>query len=300
MISAALYLALVATVVEIRVDGGDGCVKAQTIRDRLETLLPGADSIVDYQAALFVGGDRKKMWLELHDPRGAVLGRRSLDASLSCPALTEEAAVVLAAWVAEIPYVHSVEVPELSEVSSSGRSSAETHEGSGALLSVAPLVSIVTSGPVSGGAFMEASLRVREAGTRATVGAFAILPRTQGLGTGQYAWMRAAVEIGVLEPIVRGSALSLEARAAFILAMLTTRGHGFSDNRRTFDADPALSLGLRLTGPQLFGATSLWLEVRMLGWLRAQSVWVDGLASEPKLPRIEALSGIGISWGDPR
>jgi hypothetical protein len=299
MIFLAFSLGMVATAIEIRTVGTDGCPETQAVEARLKMILSPSNSNGDYVAWFVADRDHGMIRLELRDPLRTVLGSHSLDASLPCRALTEEAAVVLAAWIAEIPSVLSLDAPpEPSGSALSERPPTELPKGSGPGISVAPLVSIIPSGPVAAGSFAELSLRVDEGGTRASIGTFVVLPRNQDLGSGHYDWMRTGAQIGLLWPIIQGSAALLEARIAIISALLTVRGHGYAETRRTYDLDPAASLGLRLTGPEILGSVSVWLEVSAVGWFRPELVVIDGLSSQAKLPRLEILNALGVSWGD--
>jgi hypothetical protein len=88
----------------------------------------------------------------------------------------------------------------------------------------------------------------------------------------------------------------LEARIGLALTALAISGSALGEASGGITLDPGALVGLRvgLAG----GPAVSWLEIAATAWPRRQTVYVRGGGSAD-LPRLEALLGVGLSWGRP-
>ncbi len=116
------------------------------------------------------------------------------------------------------------------------------------------------------------------------------------LGSGQAAWTRPAIELGLgyrlpLSDLPRWSVLL---HAAVLPALLYSQGNGFEQSYSTFSFDVALGGGVQI-GRQI-GRFRPFLQVLLLGWLRPQAFLAnDGSLLSASPPRFETLLGIGFT-----
>ena len=119
---------------------------------------------------------------------------------------------------------------------------------------------------------------------------------TQSLDPGSASWRRIGVAAGILYHQSWGS-LSLDEALDLVPALLLVRGNNYSEARSTQTWDLGLAAGIRL-GLAL-GRLEPWIELGGTDWLLAQFVEVTGISQQKTLPRFEVQVGAGLAvrWG---
>ena len=128
------------------------------------------------------------------------------------------------------------------------------------------------------------------------IGARAVGARNRPLGPGVNRWQRTSVVIG---PEVRLSPgrIQVDLFAEMLLAILTVRGLGYARNQQEIDADPGVGAGAKAS--MRFGSWVPFLGVSAAGWLRNQTIRVEGLTQTDNLPRFEIFFTAGLDWRIP-
>jgi hypothetical protein len=113
------------------------------------------------------------------------------------------------------------------------------------------------------------------------------------LGPGQVQFRRVASEAGVAWS--RGH---LRLDGAGVVSLLLVDGKGYTPNQQTSGISLGASAGARLAWS--IGRLSPWLELRGVGWLQAQRIFVTdsgtGAHNERALPRGELQLGAGLAF----
>jgi hypothetical protein len=90
----------------------------------------------------------------------------------------------------------------------------------------------------------------------------------------------------------------LDGELGGVAALTYAWGQGYATNQS--DWSPTWGLGAGIRAGILWGRTRLWLDLRVVRWLREQSVQIDpvttGTATAANLPSWDAQAAIGISY----
>jgi hypothetical protein len=278
----------------VEVEGATACPSPAEVARRLGPLLPDLPSgdrssdAPGHRARLAnVDGTLE---VELFGPADEALGTRRLTGGDSCAGLADAAAVVIAAWEAELQPV----APPALSLGPALRASRARWEVAGGFAASLALggAPVVAPGGIVEGSF--AARRWRGLAVRAAVvgeGA-----RDLALGPGAVSWTR-ALAVGV------GPRYRLVARAARfdfhvepLVAWVHVAGAGFPTDLGADGVDAGIGGGVRAS--LQLGPSAFWVGVSAAAWLRRQRVHVDVLNLDGELPRFELDFGAGVALGD--
>jgi hypothetical protein len=295
-ISIAWYWAAAMTVQGVAV-----CPRPDEVARALDPLLSSSDrDAIDASAELVPEGPSVR--LRLLRPDGKLLSEKLLVAEPSCAAMAETAAVILAAWAAQL----HTDVPYAFETPARVEKTAEQPQpvlvaklpapvpatlpwagtfGAGLLASFQP----TTFAPA-----LAIDVRARRAdsswgGKLALVGTGA---HQQSLTPGSATWRRIGAAIGILRH-QSWRRLSLDEGIDLNPALLFVQGNGYDQARSTQTWDLGTTAAVRLG--LAWGRVEPWLELGATAWLRPQVIDVTGIAEQKRLPRFEAQAGVGIA-----
>jgi hypothetical protein len=111
---------------------------------------------------------------------------------------------------------------------------------------------------------------------------------------GRVGWTRPALSLGARLRLSR-TAFRFDLSADVVAALLVLGSDGFGPPTHSYDFDPGLDAGVRF-GYRL-GSTMPFVDVRLVGWLRQQTVLVSGLGTRYDLPRIDLWMSAGLAFG---
>lgn len=283
------------------VQGESVCPRPDEVARALDSLLsPGDRGAIHGRAELVPDGPSVR--LRLMRPDGTLLSEKQLSAEPSCAAMAETAAVVLAAWAAQLqadmPYVFEMPLrvgkqaaPEQPMVAAASPSPAPAARpwngtvGAGLFASFQP----ATIAPA-----LAIDVRARRADSSwgGKLALFGTGAHVQSLDPGNATWRRIGASAGILHQQSWRS-LSLDEVLALVPALLFVQGSDYTEahSTRTWDlgAETRVRLGLAV------GRVEPWIEVGATGWFRSQVIEVTGIAQQKTLPRFEAQAGAGIA-----
>ena len=276
------------------------CPSAPEVVSRLTGLLSGNSPVASGAAHIRVQGGQ--MVLELAG-EGEPAASRILPAEADCHSRAQAAALVIAAWLDNMPadsQVQTESFPALAIEPSSLRAPvsveslpAQTRFSLGA----AAFASIDAQGP---GAVLSA-----EAAWKRLAGRFGLatnlslpLPRETNVGQGKARWWRRVLALALRAPLTQGAWI-LDAGVGPVFGLLVVAGSGFDQNRTDVAVSWGATAGLRLAHRSR-SKWAPWAELRTFLWPATQHIRNEVQGSAPKLadlPRIEVQLGLGCSFG---
>ena len=276
------------------------CPSAPEVVSRLTGLLSGNSPGTSGAAHIRVQAGQ--MVVELAG-EGEPAASRILPAEADCHSRAQAAALVIAAWLDNMPadsQVQTESVPALAIEPSSLRAPvsveslpAQTRFSLGA----AAFASIDAQGP---GAVLSA-----EAAWKRLAGRFGLatnlslpLPRETNVGQGKARWWRPVLALALRAPLTQGAWI-LDAAVGPVLGLLVVAGSGFDQNRTDLAVSWGATAGLRLAHRSR-SKWAYWAELRTFLWPATQHIRNEVQGSAPKLadlPRIEVQLGLGCSFG---
>jgi hypothetical protein len=278
-VSGVLFLAVVGAV-EIVANGT--CPSDGDVAERLRALVPEAAG--ERETAKLSSGD-KGLLVELSDANGAPLWQRWLQPA-PCADLAQAAAVVIAAWEAELRTRAASEV-KLPAPRPPRRTGFE--------IDAAFLGSLAQGNALAAGGAIEIAVGEKRSHFLGRLELAGFQTRDLPLTTaGHVSWTRAWLALGPLFRF-RPGRFVLDLHAEGLLALLYFGGVGFTTTQSGYDVDVGLGAGIR--GAVRAGPMRFFLGVGLAGWLRQQTVQISGGASNV-IPRIEGLLTIGIGGGN--
>ena len=270
------------TVGAVDLVGSGDCPAEADVAAQLGALLPG-EAGAGGRARLVPDG--RALRIELTDGSGAQVVRRVEGGS--CPELAGAAAVVIAAWQADLregaPLAVRLQPPRM-------RRSVGFELSAGFVASLA-------GSDFAPGAEVAAALGPRRSHFRGRVGAWATGLRTVALGPGRASYTRAGLALGP-QFRFRPGRFRLDLHADAVCALLYVAGAGFSTTDNGYDVEPGLAAGAR-AAVRLGGGAFVYAGATVVGWLREQQVLVTGgQAAHSTLPRLEVLLTAGLAFGN--
>jgi hypothetical protein len=116
------------------------------------------------------------------------------------------------------------------------------------------------------------------------------------LGSGAVRWRRL---IGGVGPQMRftssGRAVTLDLHIDALLAAVSASGTGFSVNRSAGSVDAGVAAGARLFWG-IGRSVQPWLALSLAGWLRQEVAYNEPGGASVKLPRVEGIVALGLSF----
>ena len=296
----ALWMAALPAWAAPEITSDSDCPSAPEVVARLTGLLSGNSPVAGGTADIRVQG--RQMVLELAG-EGEPAASRILPAETDCHLRAQAAALVIAAWLGNMPAdppEQTEPVPALAIEPSSLRASVAANtlpEQPRFSLGAAAFASVDAQGP---GAVMST-----EAAWRNLAGRFGLamdlsfpLPRQMNVGQGNARWWRPVLGLDLRAPLTQGDWI-LDAGAGPVFGLLLVTGNGFQQNRTDLAVSWGATAGFRLAHRNR-SHWLYWAELRTLLWPVAQNIRNDVQGSEAKLaalPRIEVHLGLGCSFG---
>jgi hypothetical protein len=306
MLFLALMLGVVTgqaaqQVVTVRATGD--CPSAAAIGEKLGKLLgaAGPGRAPDVAEVDLVGAT---LAIRLRDPSGQIVGDKRLPAGAGCAERAESAAIVLAAWEAQLGdhaaagLVAPVTPPPIREAapaaaaSTAPRPPAAAPAGGWGWSVGGSLLAAIDSADTALAATAEAT--VSRAASPFALGASAIFVNSHAteVAPGTGSWRRFGLVLDARRRS-RWPLVWLEARAGVALTILRITGSGLSENSGGTAFDPGAVAGLRLG---LVGnPATAWIEASATLWPRRQTLDVRG-GGAADLPLVDGLVGIGFSF----
>jgi hypothetical protein len=306
-------LSLVVALAPGRVEivGDATCPAPAEIAARLAELIPAAAGTSGPSGALpaakiIVARTDRAMRLVLLGPGSNELATRELAAEGSCADLAAAAAVVIAAWRADLN-------PDLTP-------SVSLPGGGSATLPVAPspitvargapvdparprlfaiglgLLASETGGEVAPGAILVGSIGLGWGGLALDATASGTTSRSAPVGPlpAAASWTRATLAVGPalhLGHARLGGDVHLQALAG----LLHVRGIGVPNAASDTTAELGVGTGARVD--VVTGTSAVWLGLDVLTWPGQQRLLIDNSADYGRLPRLEVVGSAGISLG---
>ena len=254
------------------------------------------------------GGAVVRMW----DAAGSLSHQRALPAEASCAERATEAAVLIAAWEADLhadvafppvvapeppPLPPAVAVrresstpPEMSAISAprvTGPRSLDFAVGGELFVAAPPSAGVAPAGAVeamwSGGGRFRGRLALMVTGTHGL-----------RLAPGAVSWRRAALGAGVVLDLVRRR-VSVDLRADALGAALIAQGSGFSADYGATSWQVGGDIGLRVSLP-LGPRFAIWADLAAANFPGKERLSVLNVSTTPVLPAWEVQGGLGASF----
>jgi hypothetical protein len=291
------------------------CPSAAEVGLRLSPLLPNAPTVDAEGTAPDVvelvskdGGTVVRMW----DAAGSLSHQRELPVEASCAERAAQAAVLIAAWEADLhadvtfPPVVARAPPALPPAVAARRESApppEVSAISAARVAGPPSLDLAVGGelfvaaPPAAGVAPASAVEATWSGGGRVRGRLALMVTgTHGvrLTPGAVSWRRAALGAGVMFNLVRRRA-RLDLRADALGAAVIAQGSGFSADYGATSwqvgGDVALRVSLPL-GPRF----AIWADLAAANFLGKERLSVLNVSTTPVLPAWEVQGGLGASF----
>jgi len=290
-VALALALAVV-------VEGAATCPTPSLVAERLAPLLPSVSATIERSAAdvARVESRRGALDIELRDPQGALRASRRLDEDAPCADLAAAAAVVLAAWEAELQ-PGAAPPPSLPPLALPPPRRLHFDLAVGALVALA-----LPSGGSSFGALVEGGLagrsgRGRGPGARVALAVPLFGAEEVALGSGSASFARRALSLGPRWRFAPGF-FRLDLHANLAVAWVSVEGERVPGARRDDAAALGLDAGAR-AGLDL-GPAIVWAEASLLWYPARERAVVDGSTLAADLPPVELLLAVGVALGSGR
>ena len=115
------------------------------------------------------------------------------------------------------------------------------------------------------------------------------------LSPGHVDWTRAAVGLGPRLRLRARARWLFDVWAEALAALLVANGSGFVRNQQSFNFDPGIGGGVRVS--LRYGRFAPFVGIGIAGWLRQQQLSVTATNNSVSVPRFEALFSAGASLG---
>jgi hypothetical protein len=308
MSAAALVIVLALAPGGVEVVGDATCPTPAEVSARLGALTAAPDNCERLEAPVaakvIVSDSDHSMRLELIGPNASSLATRELTAEGSCSDLAAAAAVVVAAWLADLnpDLTPSVKLPASAPPSVPPPVIAVTPSPPPAA-NPRPfavglgLIASETGGAVAPGGMLEGALGLNAHGLGLDASLSGTTSRSAAVGTlpGAASWTRATLAMG---PALRfgHAAVRGDVHLQALAALLHVRGVGVPNAASDTTAQLGVGAGVRLD--VVTGTSAVWLGLDALGWPGDQRLLIENVANaDAELPRLELVASVGISLG---
>jgi hypothetical protein len=282
-----------------------------------------------------LGQDGDSVNVTLANASGEAIASRRLPASLPCAERARAAAVIIAAWQAQLgagarpslPVLpRSAPPPAVPAVSATAMTTATktsepavveppvavaAREPAGGVPAVASRVEVPPPAPIEieTGAALLASVAAGDIAPAIALDVALFRPRSRfALGASALAVGTHATTIGDgrgswrrvgavidLRTRMRWSIVEVELRAGVAGTALAVTGRALPVTSGATFFDPGIMTGLR--SRFRLGRLSPWVEAAAVFWPRAHTLYVSGTASSAELPAFEVFLGLGLGLG---
>ena len=305
MSSAALAALLALTPGALEVTGDATCPAPADVARRLAELLPTtaeAPAPEEPPGRVVVARNGLALRLVLLGPNANELATRELPADGTCDDLAAAAAVVVAAWQADLnpdltPAVglpSKPAAPKAAVATPAITRAAPTAPPTRLELGLGLVVSDV-AGDLAPGAILTGALGRGDLGLVA--GFMGTTSRTTAVGAiaNAASWTRVTLAIGPAWQPRRGG-LRADVRVQGLLGVLHVRGMALAN--AASDTTPQLGAGAGGKLALLTGTSSIWLGFDVLAWPGNQRLIIQNDAQDQgRLSRLELVGSLGLSMG---
>jgi hypothetical protein len=295
----AVWLALF--VVEI---GGDvACPEPAEVSRLLARITPagaGAAGESGERRVRLSGGDHT-LHIELQNPAGERIGERDLDANERCADLAQAAAIVVAAWEAQLnprvsnPIALPRSPPATTQITTAAATPASREPPTRFDLGLA-LMGSLAGGQVAPGARIDGAIAPagRHLGLGVTLSGATARSEAVGALADAARWTRFAVGAGPDGRFDAGRTL-LDAHAQLLAGLLHVEGAGLATNTSDWAAQLGFGAGARVGRP--WGNATPWIGADVIYWAGHDRLAIAGLAAQGELPHLEIQVALGLSLG---
>jgi hypothetical protein len=297
-----------ALLVAIEIHAAGNCPAAADVQQRMAPLLETGPSAGAPDVATIKRSVDGSLAVSLDDGDGRSIGERRFPRGANCGDQAETVAVTLAIWEAQI---HPEIALRLDRLSSPAAAAAENPPASATVVSrtLAPAAAPTPKAAVFVGASAAADfqsgawapagrleLGFGHAGGRwrAHLAAIGVAPHTADVAPGHARWWRAALSLGADVDVVGSRYFAVVTGAGAVGGLVSISGSGFDVNRATRSTDAGAEW--RVRGEWRLGRVRPWLGVSAIGWLRRQSLDLQGTATSSTLPRLEPMLSLGADF----
>jgi hypothetical protein len=312
LIAAALGAALLATAAPapLEIAGDATCPTPAAIASALANLLVPATSEPPPDAqppttTVTVTQTESALRLALVDPQAHELAARELPPGGSCADLAAAAAVVVAAWRADLDPALA---PSIALPASPPPSPAATPPVIVTRAEPPPaprprawafglgLLASETGGVAAPGAILTGALGLGAGGFALDGSVSGTTSRAADVGAlpGAASWTRVTLALGPALRLGRGS-LRGDVHLQGLGALLHVRGVGVP--RAAADTTPELGGGAGARLEVLSGTSLVWLGLDALAWPGDQRLLIANSADSGRLPRLELVGSVGMGLG---
>jgi hypothetical protein len=272
------------------------CPSAEAVREALVGLRP----VEEWPVLSFAIRATLQMLAVEIGPRKA--NPRQLTVGPDCATRATAVALVISTWTGDLP-VEAAGTPILQPATpilqpSPGRTPGSVIPRSNTRQNEigAGLLAATAGGIVPGGRVEFGRMR-RGSGLGWQVDLTVPAARGVTLGSGTTRWMRISAGVGLVARWARRR-FFLDGELGGVAGLTYAWGQGYLANQSDWSPTWGLAAGIRAGIP--WGRIRLWLDLRVVRWLREQNVQVDSVttdtATATNLPSWDAQAAIGISY----
>jgi hypothetical protein len=277
------------------------CPSRHDIESALSSLLPAAQEARPPDVArVFRQG--RLLRVELVDPKGVLIGGRSLDDSDRCTELAMQVAVVIASLATDVHpafHVPGQEAPSTSPDASDSPAATPAPHPQPVVPSsfdVAAGLSLSYSDSFALGGLLAGTWIPWATGFGFRVSAGTETTRSASLGEGKQAsWARWTATTEADWRLGHGR-LMLDVHAGLAWTLLHADGSGFPNNASDNSLSPGTLAGARLSWG-LTTHTAVWLGLDVTSWIVRQSVTDTPARDGQQVPRFSVLASLGVALG---
>jgi hypothetical protein len=278
------------------------CPDREQVERRLRPLLSPEQQAISKGTITLVPQDGENVMLILSRPDGAEIARKLLPPNQSCDERAETAAVMAAAWQAQIHPQLRLTLPSGPRPVATLPASAVVREAPAAS---PPFAMQLAVGAAAIGAWQPASLTpgaqvdlkagARSSDWSARLSLIGVATHETTVPPGRVEWRRLYAVLAVVRDIPLGArGWMLAASAGALAGAITMSGVGYSMNRSAQNFDLGAEATLRIL--KRFDRVQPWLGIAVDGWTRRQTIEVTGESTTSSLPRLQPRMALGIDF----
>jgi hypothetical protein len=310
-LAGLLVLVLALAPGGVKIAGDATCPAPAEIAARLAEFIPAAAGASGPSGALpaakvIVARTDRAMRLVLLGPSSNELATRELAAEGSCEDLAAAAAVVIAAWRADLN-------PDLTPSVSLPASASATLPVAPSPIAVARaapvepapprsfaiglgLIASETGGELVPGAMLVGAIGLGWGGLALDASASGTTSRSAAVGPlpAAASWTRATLAVGPALHLGHAS-LRGDVHLQALAGLLHVRGVGVPNAVSDTTAELGVGTGARID--VVTGTSAVWLGLDVLTWPGEQRLLIDNSADKGRLPMLELVASAGISLG---
>ncbi|HXI58111.1 MAG TPA: hypothetical protein VNO55_18725 [Polyangia bacterium] len=300
---------LAALLAAMEIHAAGGCPSAAEIERRLGPLLGAGTTAGAADVATIKRDADGTLLVSLDDDAGRPIGDRRFPGAGGCADLADTVAVTLAIWEAQIHPEITLRLDRLT-----GARAAEP-------VAAAPPVTVTRPPPAAApprrrgtialgasafadwqpgswapGGRVELAFGWTDSRWRGRAAAVGVGTHTIDLAPGQVSWWRTLLVAGVDGDVARGARWAVVLGAGAAVGVASLSGTGFAVNRTTRSLDAGGEVRARAEWRP--GAIRPWVGASLVGWLRRQTLELQGAPTSGALSRTEPMvaAGADIVW----